>query len=195
MSYPKNGKPSKLKPIGSPKLEDLGDDYKQAIVNHPDCKAIFEKLMSEGKLSVSKNSKTIIAAFNKLLPELSDNQLNISESAQEYEPLFDLLTGNHTGVYPVNTGLFILMMTLLRKNAGKLYAATIKERLGIFHACDAVSAEMKELLIPVRDKCIKDFYEAATVEQWDDVRDMVKHHNNPKSHGMPGNQGVANFGM
>lgn len=194
MAYPKKGKNTILKPIGRVKFEDLTDEYKEAIVNHASCFDKFKTLAGEARVSVSEHSELIISSFSKLLPELPDTQLNVAEGEKEFKPLFDILTEKYEGTYPVNTGLFILMMTLIRKSAGKLYCSSINERLLVFRACDKIAEEMQNLLIPIRDKCIAEFYETCTQDEWDEVRDTVKHRADPKNQGMPGNMGVQQFG-
>ncbi len=179
--------------ISRPAFADLTDDYKEAIINHPSCEQAFKDAAKEVRLSVTGFSCAIVDAFKRLLPELNDNELNVSEGEAEYKPLFDLLTESYADRYECNTGLFILMMTILRKKAGKLYCDTIQERADIFVACDEIKKEMQELLIPIRDKCVLDFYNAADQDEWDEIRDFVKHRKDPRSMGMPGNQNIGTY--
>lgn len=194
MSYPK----SKSKVPGKPKviaLSELSDNWKDAIFNHEDCRKVFDERIKDVRLEVSVASEVLIGFFETLLPELSDNNLNLSDVDGEYEQMVNLIDGSNCedGDYTVHPGIFLLMVNKLRANPGKNYCKTILERLECFNACNAVQKAIKALEIPIRDACIAEFYENITEDQRDDVRATVKRLEDPRNAPMPGNQGIPQF--
>ncbi len=196
MSYPnkKNIALGKQKPPIKAALSDLSPTWKDAIFNHEDCKKVFDERITEVRLPESEDSRLLIYYFKTLLPELSDNALNLSDKDGEYDQLIDVLQHSpKKGIYTTHPGIFILMVNHLRKNAGKFYAKNLLERKNCFHACENVLNAIRDLQTPIRDKCIEEFYENITEDQRDDVKAVVKRIEDPRNAPMPGNQGIPQF--
>jgi len=197
MNTSKNKSPKRTykKPAPKKALSELSDLHKEAIFNHEDCRKVFEERIQDVKLGVTPNSARVIAEFAKLLPELSDSNLNLSDVDGEYEQLISIVDGHFASndVYPVTPGIFILMCNQIRKSPAKLYCDGLGDRLSTFTACKEVLKAVKGLSEPVRDQCIAEFYENATDEQLLDINITVRHRENPQGQGMPGNQGLPQF--
>ena len=196
MAYPKKDKTTKLKPKARPELSELSELHRDAIFNHEDCKALFDEKIKAIKLPCSEHSRNLIDSFARLLPEISDNALNLSDVEGEYGQLVDLIEKPYKigEEYPTHPGIFILMANLIRKIPAKQYCDSLEERLETYTSCTKVLKSVKALNEPVRDACMAEFYAAATEDQLADIRAIVKHHENPKGHGMPGNGMVPQFG-
>ena len=175
-------------------LDELGDSYKEAIFNHPDCKKVFDEKIKAIKLPVTEESQSVIAAFANLLPKISDNTLNLSDVENEYEQLVTLITLGQEGEYSQHPGIFILMVNNIRKNPAETYCSSILARLQVFKSCTAVLNTIRDIQTPIRNECVSTFWDNATQDQKDEIRLTVKHHANPQAMGMPGNMGIQQFG-
>ena len=170
-------------------IEDFEKDipnFREAVFNYEDCKELFGEKLKVLHMPVSDDTKLIVAAFNKLLPELSDTSLNLTN--EEYESLFELLQSEYTGEYPQHIGIWALLPKLIIKSPGGLYSANNGERLAIYKACTAITKTAWDLQQPARDEAIAEFWAVATLDQIDEIRDTARHRNNPRMMGMPGNQ-------
>ncbi len=195
----------KLNKVTAPKyasktpFAELTDNFKLGLFNHEECKKLFEQRIKDARLKVSEHTKLICETFLRLLPELSDATLNLSDKPGEYEQLIALLRTNHKvgTTYETHQGIFMLMVNQIRRNAGKMYMykpMNLLERENIFIACRETFQALEDMLIPVKDACISEFYESATPDQLADVRAVVKHHEQAAAGGgMPGNGGVPQF--
>jgi len=174
---------------------EFGEQFKDAVFNHEECKKIFDEQIKAVKLHVSENSKKVITAFMYVLPTLSDNALNLSDVEGEYEQLINIVTenitfGNNPSFYDQHPGIFILMVNQIRKTPAEKYAKDNGVRLEVFKACTAVLNTIRDLQTPIRDKVVNDFWNTATEDQKADIRSIAKHHANPQASGMPFNQGI-----
>ena len=177
INYRKNGKPE---------LETMSDTAKEFMFEK--CREQFSEAIKLVKLPVSDHSKRVVSAFEKLMPELSDQTINLNDVDGEYKQLTDLLTTKYEGEYPTNVGIFLLICNQLTKSAGKLYGSiTPVNRLLVNESIKEVYKAIKALQVPIRDKCITEWFEKATMDDLDDIRLMVKHREDPKDFGMPGN--------
>lgn len=177
-------------------LSELSQLHKDAIFNHEDCKSVFDARIKEVKLTVTEELHTVCRAFELVLPELSDAQLNLSDVEGEYDQLIDLLK-NHGGEIgaecPTHQGIIILMCNQLRRQAGKVYAKSIDHRADVHAAGKIVLKAITSLYEPIRDACIAEWYEKATDDQMMDIHVTVKHRSDPSGQGMPGNGSVPQF--
>ncbi len=174
-------------------VEEYGEGFKDAIFNHEEAKAMFDERIKAIRLTATPESFLVIKAFRKLLPELSDNTLNLSDVDGEYQQLVSLLTKKNETEYTQHPGIFILMVNTLRKNPAKLYCDNIGERQCVFIACSAVLKSIKALHEPIRDAVINEFWDAATDDQKADIRSIAKHHMNPSAAGMPMNGAIPQY--
>ena len=176
-------------------VKEFGEQFKDAVFNHEDCKKVFDEQISAIKLPVTEQSEKVVKAFAFVLPTLSDNALNLSDVEGEYEQLISLVCNSVLGLnkdaeYPQHLGIFILMVNQIRKTPAEKYAKDNGARLEIFNACTAVLNTIRDLQTPIRDKVVNEFWDKATEDQKADIRSIAKHHANPQANGMPFNQGI-----
>jgi len=169
-------------------VKELGEGFKEAVLNYPDCTKIYGEKLKSIKMPVSMESDLVVLAFAELLPELSDKALNLTD--EEYESLFELIETKYKKEYPQHIGIWALLPSLIKKNPGKLYADTNELRIDIHRACVKVTKDAWDLQQPVRDEAINEFWTVATINQIDEIRDTARHRNNPQLAGMPGNGGI-----
>lgn len=176
-------------------FEELSDTYKEVMFHQDKCRESYNERIKSVRLPVSSDSLCVISAFAKVLPELSDSQLNLSDVDGEYEQLIKAITTTHKkGNHEVHPGILMLMCNTIQRQPAKQYSESIEDRLRVFIATQATKKALTALNDPIREECLKEFHDAATADELADIRSIVKHHESPQNAGMPGNGMVKQYG-
>lgn len=166
---------------------DFSKEKQDAIFHHPDCKHLFEDKVAAIRVSISDNSRVVIEAFTQVLPELTDQQLSISD--EEYNNLIMIVTSNKAVLgdthYECHSGVFMLMVNHLKNIAGKYYSDDAEGRQLVRNAFSGIEAEIMAQVEELRDECIEEFYISANAEQIDEIDNIANQMTQSKGNNIP----------
>jgi hypothetical protein len=135
-----------------------------AIFHHPDCRKVFNERCEAIRLPDSESLNVLSAAIHTCKGVFSFNDFNFTN-----EEFAGFLT---KPLHELHTGITIRVCNMLRGVAIEKYASVYPAKV-VMSATFEVEKQLQDIIKPIKDEVIADFYEKATIIQTNEINRVV----------------------
>lgn len=175
--------------LSKPITKDFSPEKLDAIFGHPDCQKLFNERAAEVRIAKSVNATSVKRCISLLMPEISYKELDFTP--QEFTILLSAFTGNQD--LDIHTGIIIKVINIILASRPKDFCITYshEDYLSAISACHSVRKEIDDLIIPIRDEVVFDFWNNANAALQNEINRRVEQMKQGSK--MPGNMDIDMF--